>query len=222
MSNLLSSAQSYSILLIERAVVGLLRLCLLVCDMVRQRVRLQRSPMYADGNALSQPGLRDQVYVALDVIRSLPSSVLNAVAEQLMSGVAKILEKDQTVVRSRTEWGLITTIFRATVSHPEASKVTLTLVQQMAQGSLGNGVTVDNYAGIVAILDEFATAAGAAASRQQLTRKGTNNAAAPASLGPTVERGLIALDAVYELRNAVPKLIEASKADEKEGKRGSS
>ncbi len=36
-SSLLTSAQSYSILLIERAVVGLLRLCLLICDQVRQR-----------------------------------------------------------------------------------------------------------------------------------------------------------------------------------------
>ncbi|MDA4809433.1 hypothetical protein NY486_26670, partial [Enterobacter hormaechei] len=80
------SAQSYSVLLIERAVVGLLRLCLIVSE---------------------QPELRDQLYIALDVLRSLPSSVLNAVAEQLMAGVGKILEKDAGVVKSQTEWGLI-------------------------------------------------------------------------------------------------------------------
>lgn len=33
-SSLLSSAQSYSILLIERAVTALLKLCLLICDEV--------------------------------------------------------------------------------------------------------------------------------------------------------------------------------------------
>jgi hypothetical protein len=37
-SALLGSAQSYSVLLIERAVVGLLRLCLLVSETVSRRV----------------------------------------------------------------------------------------------------------------------------------------------------------------------------------------
>ncbi len=46
-----------------------------------------------------QPKLRDQLYLALDVLRSLPSTVLNAVSEQLMAGVAKILERDRAVVR---------------------------------------------------------------------------------------------------------------------------
>jgi brefeldin A-resistance guanine nucleotide exchange factor 1 len=65
-------------LLVERAVVGLLRLSLIVSD---------------------HPALRDQLYIALDVLRSLPSTVLNAVSEQLMAGVAKIFDKDPTVVK---------------------------------------------------------------------------------------------------------------------------
>lgn len=186
-SALLSSAQSYSVLLIERAVVGLLRLCLIVSE---------------------QPALRDQLYIALDVLRSLPSSVLNAVSEQLMAGVAKILEMDPGVPRSQTEWGLIIALFRATVAHPEASKVTLTIVQKMATGG-EPGLSPDNFAGVVALLDEFATAAGAAAAgRLQLNRR-TSGGVVP-TLGPTVERGLTALDSLYELRNAIPTLIAAS------------
>ncbi|BEJ15721.1 hypothetical protein CspHIS471_0503260 [Cutaneotrichosporon sp. HIS471] len=186
-SALLNSAQSYSVLLIERAVVGLLRLCLIVSE---------------------QPALRDQLYLALDVLRSLPSSVLNAVSEQLMAGVAKILEKDSGVVKSQTEWGLIIALFRATVAHPEASKVTLAIVQKMATGG-EPGLSPDNFAGVVALLDEFATAAGAAAAgRLQTNRRGTNPVAT--TLGPTVERGLTALDSLYELRNQIPALIAKS------------
>jgi brefeldin A-resistance guanine nucleotide exchange factor 1 len=74
--------------------------------------------------------------------------------------------------RSQTEWGLITALFRATVAHPEASKVTLSVVQKMATGAVGSGLSQDSYGGVIALLDEFATAAGAAASRQQLGRKG--------------------------------------------------
>nr|XP_018267160.1 Sec7 domain-containing protein [Kwoniella dejecticola CBS 10117]OBR89318.1 Sec7 domain-containing protein [Kwoniella dejecticola CBS 10117] len=194
-SSLLSSAQSYSVLLIERAVVGLLRLCLIVSE---------------------TPELRDQLYIALDVLRSLPSTVLNSVSEQLMAGVAKILEKDENVVSSQTEWNLVIALFRATVAHPEASKVTLQIVQKMASPSAaGPGLTNDNYAGTVALLDEFATAAGAAAAnRAQQSRRSSMNANQNASLGPTVERGLTALDSLYELRNVIPGLMTSSGLNE--------
>ncbi|KAL1407719.1 GDP/GTP exchange factor for ARF [Vanrija albida] len=204
-SALLSSAQSYSVLLIERAVVGLLRLCLIVSEQV--------SRVCAIG-ADAQPELRDQLYIALDVLRSLPSSVLNAVAEQLMAGVGKILEKDAGVVKSQTEWGLIIALFRATVAHPEASKVTLSIVQRMTNGG-EPGVTTDNFAGVVALLDEFATAAGAAAAGRLQPSRRTSGNVGP-TLGPTVERGLTALDSLYELRNAIPQLIAKSGKTSKE------
>lgn len=98
-----------------------------------------------------------------------------------MAGVAKIIEKDSSVIKSQTEWGLIIALFRATVAHPEASKVTLGIVQRMTATTstadqvkthTGPGVTIDNFGGVVALLDEFATAAGAAVlGRQQ--RRGT-------------------------------------------------
>lgn len=191
-SMLLGSAQLYSVLLIERAVVGLLKLCMLISD---------------------EPKLRDQLFIALDVLRSLPSSVLNAVSEQLMAGIAKILEKDRNVVRSQTEWGLVIALFRATVAHPEASKLTLDLVQKMSSGNVGSGLTADNFGGIVALLDEFATSAGAAASRQLLGRRGKSSQPA-ATLGPTVERGLSALDSLYDMRTAIAALVESSSLEE--------
>ncbi|WVQ85543.1 hypothetical protein IAT38_007709 [Cryptococcus sp. DSM 104549] len=195
-SELLGSAQSYSVLLIERAVVGLLRLCLIVSE---------------------TPELRDQLYIALDVLRSLPSTVLNAVSEQLMAGVALILEKDTAVVKSQTEWNLVIALFRATVAHPEAGKVTLAIVQKMAasagsdsqEAKSGAGLTADNYAGVVALLDEFATAAGAAAAGRQHQRR-QSVGPQTGSLGPTVERGLTALDSLYELRNVIPGLMASS------------
>lgn len=100
-----------------------------------------------------------------------------------MAGVALVLEKDATVIKSQTEWNLVIALFRATVAHPEASKVTLAIVQKMAASAKQQegedveegkrrGLTVDNYGGVVALLDEFATQAGAAAAgRQQQQRR---------------------------------------------------
>ncbi|OXG34789.1 Sec7 domain-containing protein [Cryptococcus neoformans Bt120] len=205
-SELLSSAQSYSVLLIERAVVGLLRLCLVVSE---------------------QPELRDQLYIALDVLRSLPSTVLNAVSEQLMAGVALVLEKDATVIKSQTEWNLVIALFRATVAHPEASKVTLAIVQKMAASAKqqegedvkdgkGTGLTVDNYGGVVALLDEFATQAGAAAAGRQQQQRRSSAGPQSGSLGPAVERGLAALDSLYELRNVIPTLMSSNNLEEQQ------
>jgi hypothetical protein len=69
---------------------------LLICDQVRAPLL---GPEFRSCD-LSQPNLRDQLYIALDALRSLPASALNAVSEQLMSGIAKILEKERTVVKS--------------------------------------------------------------------------------------------------------------------------
>ncbi|ORY28981.1 hypothetical protein BCR39DRAFT_467884 [Naematelia encephala] len=184
-SSLLGSAQSYSVLLVERAVVDLLRLCLIISE---------------------NPALHDQLYLALDVLRSLPSTVLNSVSEQLMAGVALILERQPQIVKSHTEWNLVIALFRATVAHPEASKVTLGIVQKIVADGPGKRLGVDNYAGTIALLDEFATAAGAAKAGKTQGRRASESH----TLGPTVERGLTALDSLYELRNVIPGLIKQS------------
>jgi hypothetical protein len=187
-SSLLGTAQSFSVLLIERAVVGLLRLCLVVSEVVGQHLGVHTN---------SKPSLRDQLYIALDVLRSLPLTVLSAVSEQLMAGIAKILEKDTEVVKSQTEWGLIIALFRATVNHPEASKVTLGIVRRMVSEQIPP-ITLDNWAGVVALLDEFATGAGAAtAGRSQ--RKTTQQA----SLYVAVVSFLHRLTKVVALRSSV-------------------
>ena len=136
-----------------------------------------------------------------------------------MAGIAKILEKDSSVVRSQTEWGLIIALFRATANHPEASKVTLAIVQKMVNEQSGPDITVDNWKGVVDLLDEFGTAAGWAnaatgvrrpggmAQHQQL--QGSRQGANPKQqLAPVVERGLAALESLYELQNFVPRLAK--------------
>lgn len=182
--------------------------------------------------------MHDQLYLALDVLRSLPSSALNTVSEQLMAGIARIFSpasagaivKDtpdgqqpfSTLIRSSTEWNLLLSLLLSTVSHSSASKVTLDLVSRVIThpGSLNK----DNYAGVIALLDEFCTSAGAAAagggqgvaSAQSGRQAGRNSSASSQRqtqrdmAGPGVERGLKALDMVYELRDRIPLLIESA------------
>lgn len=142
--------------------------------------------------------------------------MLANVSEQLMAGIAKILEKDSSVVRSQTEWGLIIALFRATANHPEASKVTLAIVQKMVNEQSGPDITVDNWKGVVDLLDEFGTAAGWANAANGVRRPGgmpqqqkrNSGSQKQQQLAPVVERGLAALESLYELQHFVPLLAK--------------
>lgn len=97
LSALLSSAPQYSILLIERAVFSLLRLCQLLAD----KVTISISDEINSGLnfVLLQPSLRDQVYVAFDLLAGLPQSVSNLVGEQVMAGLILVLQKHEDILR---------------------------------------------------------------------------------------------------------------------------
>ena len=78
--------------------------------------------------------------------------------------------------RSPTEWGLVLALVRGSISHPEASKVALVLVEKVIAGESGPGVTADNFGGLVAILQDFAGFGGvSAANKQQRGRKPVNS-----------------------------------------------
>ncbi|KAF8522156.1 hypothetical protein BU17DRAFT_45284 [Hysterangium stoloniferum] len=182
-SALLSLADRYSMLLIERAVVGLLRLCLIVAE---------------------KPFLRDQLYVALDALGGLPPQVLNAVAEQVVAGLALVVQRYRHIISSQTEWALVFSLIRKTIYHPEASKLSFDLISELASDKPEGLITSDNIAGLIAVLDDFASAAGVAVEGQRRKDKRVVTIA----LEPIVERGLKAVELIAELKRFIPRLME--------------
>lgn len=99
LSPLLSSAIQYSDLLVERAVVGLLRLC----PVLALKVNFKMISFYSSKRLIHfwlQPPLRDQIYVAFDLVAGLPPSVAASVAPQVIAGVSHLVQKHQHVIRS--------------------------------------------------------------------------------------------------------------------------
>jgi brefeldin A-resistance guanine nucleotide exchange factor 1 len=96
-SALLSASTQYSILLIERVVVGLLRLCLILVSTARVFYTLFGSTMLT---AMPQPSLRDQLYVSFDLLSCLPPEIANAVGEQIVRGVSLIVREHQDIIQS--------------------------------------------------------------------------------------------------------------------------
>ncbi|OBZ75659.1 hypothetical protein A0H81_04473 [Grifola frondosa] len=153
LSALLSTPTQYSILLIERAVVGLLRLCLILAQ---------------------KPSLRDQVYISFDLLARLSPNIATAVAEQVVA---------------------------------EAARQSFELLTGFVSEGPQQAVTPDNFAGLVGVLDEYATVAGVAVEAQQ---QGRRTQALSSANSPVVERGRKAIDMTADLKKFWPRFAETT------------
>ncbi|KDQ60619.1 hypothetical protein JAAARDRAFT_172637 [Jaapia argillacea MUCL 33604] len=187
LSSLLSVPHQYSVLLIERAVVGLLRLCRIVAH---------------------KASLRDQVYVSFDLLGSLPPAVAGSVGEQIVSGLVLVLQDSPDIVSSQTEWNLIFTLLRKTIQHGEAAGQSFDLIERIASDAPVQKVTLDNFLGLVDILEEFASAAGTTVIGQQ--RQGRRGAMINSSNSHVVDRGRRAIEVLSLLHKSIPRLLESS------------
>ncbi|KAI9064275.1 Sec7-domain-containing protein [Trametes sanguinea] len=176
LSALLSTPTQYSVLLIERAVVALLRLCHILAE---------------------RHTLRDQVYLAFDLLARLPPTVASSVAEQVVAGLSMILQQHPDIVRSQTEWNVVFALLRSTISHSEASRQSFEILSGFTNDGSHQLVTPDNFTGLVNALDEFATVAGIAVDAQQ---QGRRTQSLNASNSPIVERGRKAIDMIADLK----------------------
>jgi brefeldin A-resistance guanine nucleotide exchange factor 1 len=70
-------------------------------------------------------------------------------------------------ISSQTEWNLVFALIRSTMSHPEAARVSFELITHLASEGPDQFVTVDNFGGLITLLDDFATSASFFVEMQQ-------------------------------------------------------
>ena len=92
-------------------------------------------------------------------------------AEQIAGGIILIASKHKEIINSQTEWNLVFALLRSTIPHSEASRQSFELIESLVADGPGQRITIDNYPGIIAVLDEYATAAGVATDSQQQGRR---------------------------------------------------
>jgi brefeldin A-resistance guanine nucleotide exchange factor 1 len=68
---------------------------------------------------------------------------------------------------SQTEWTIVFSIFRSTITHQEAAKTTFQIVVGYVQDGPKQQVTVDSFPGLISILDEYAGAASVLINSQK-------------------------------------------------------
>ncbi|PPQ64019.1 hypothetical protein CVT24_009393 [Panaeolus cyanescens] len=158
------------------------------------------------------PSLRDQVYVAFDLLAGLPPSVSNLIGEQVMAGLILVLQKHEDILRSQTEWNLVFAMIRSTMTHPEASRLSFELINAFAAEGPDNSVTPDNFAGLLTVLDDFATAANNLQEHEQHR----NRRAEPimSQNSPIIARGKQAVDLFPVLHKRLVAWFQAAEVRE--------
>jgi brefeldin A-resistance guanine nucleotide exchange factor 1 len=156
----------YSILLVERAVVSIMRICLILAAKASYDTPPVKNHLVDD--AIPQPSqLRDQIYLSFDLLGGLPPVVANSVAEQTISGLILIVQNHLEVISSQTEWNIVLALVRSSVSNLEAARASFDFIQRLIVDGPERCISADNIAGLVAVLDDFASAAGIVAEAEQ-------------------------------------------------------
>ncbi|KAF9199600.1 GDP/GTP exchange factor for ARF [Haplosporangium sp. Z 27] len=192
LSDIIREAGSQSVLLVERAVVGLLRLC----------IRLAHND-----------DMNKEVLDALDLLLGLPIDVVPEVAEQMMAGVLTLLKADSSCVRPNLNWDVLFALLSSTSNHPEAAKYSFEAISIFVAENEGENVSVENYADCVDLLIRFAAAGavGAEGSLKQESGQRGNRSHMSKAQASAVERAKKAIEMLYKLHSQAPRLISQSK-----------
>ena len=141
-SAVLRSAKSYHSMTVEREVVTLLRLL---------RV------------AANDEGLRDQLFLSLDLLRTLPAEMRLFTARQLLAGLRDLLRGHPGLARSPTECQLVMSLIsdNAYVRNVDAARLGFEALQA--------AITPESFGPALALLSDFADGADTTRWRERAT-----------------------------------------------------
>ncbi|KAI9452317.1 Sec7-like domain protein [Russula earlei] len=204
LSFLLKSSQMYSVLLVERAVVSVMRICLILASKASRDTLLKKMSVMTW--VLQPSRLRDQIYLSFDLLGGLPPVVANSVAEQIISGLVLVVQNHREVISSHTEWNIVLALVRSSLSNLEAARASFELIQRLIVEGPEQCISVDNVAGLVAVLDDFASAAGIVAELEQ--RQARRRPQSSSTSSSVIDRGRRAVDLMFEILKFIASLTE--------------
>ncbi|GBB94028.1 hypothetical protein RclHR1_02280001 [Rhizophagus clarus] len=183
-TGILRESKNNSILLVERTVVALLRLC----------IRLTHKDEMAN-----------DILQALELLGTLPIDIVNSVGEQMMAGILNLIKSDASYIRGKKPWVNIFILFKATAAHPQASKYSFEAIVFIIKEN--KNINSDNFNECVELLTEFASGTSEHENSSQIInpRPRINNAQVA-----IVDRAHKSVELLYQLYKEIPKLLNES------------
>ncbi|RHZ59918.1 hypothetical protein Glove_360g53 [Diversispora epigaea] len=194
-TDILKDSQNNSILLVERTVVALLRLC----------IRLtHKDEMVSD------------ILQALELLGALPLEVINSVGEQMMAGILNLIKSDAAYIRGRRPWETVFTLLSATATHPQASKYSFDAISSLVREN--KNINSDNFNECVELLAEFASAASFALEQDlnQESQVRTPRSRISKTQSAIIDRARKSVELLHLLYTKIPKLLAESKTLQRE------
>ncbi|KAI8581103.1 hypothetical protein K450DRAFT_234658 [Umbelopsis ramanniana AG] len=191
-AGILEKAENQSVLLLERTVVGLLRVCICVAD---------------------KPSMQNELDKCFKLLLNLPNTVLQAVGEQTMAGILNLLKLNSTQVSK--SWESILDLVQATVGHADASNYGFESAVYILSADNGAKLNSAQFAKLVSI---FGTFAAVAAPIPQAKESPIRNRSAPSHKVKTpqlsIERGKKAIEHLFQLHRIIPQLSQDVASEE--------
>ena len=158
-----------------------------------------------------------RVPVVLHTIASFKKSLLDKTALNVINGMLECLQVSgplhNEIITSPDFW----VILRALSKIEEATAMAFKILESVSTGDTPPSVVADNYEPVVSLLNEYAAAGSVGAKKEQGfdKRKRPQQQAKPAKSQPdaAVERGVKAVNMIYELTSRIPTLIKQSHLD---------
>jgi len=183
-AGILEKAQNQSVLLLERTVVGLLRVCICVAD---------------------KPSMQEELEKSFQLLLNLPDTVLQAVGEQSMAGIFNLLKLNSAQV-SRC-WESILDLVQATAGHADASHYGFESSVYILTDNHGSKLNDAHFAKLVSIFGTFAAVAAPTSPAKESPVR-TRSARVHKTKAPqvSIERGKKAVEHLFQMHHAIPRL----------------
>ncbi|KAG9300462.1 hypothetical protein G9A89_010088 [Geosiphon pyriformis] len=193
-SQILKESQNHSILLVERTVVALLRLC----------IRLTHKDEMAS-----------DVLKSLELLKALPLEVINSVGEQMMAGILNLIKADASYIRGKALSETIFALLSSTSNHPQACKYSFDAVASLVIEY--KNISTHNFSECVELLTDFASAATLVAQRDNYQDNIKNpRIRITKTQSAVIERARKAVELLYHLYKEIPKLLNETETSSRE------
>lgn len=206
----LRNAKAYHPMMVEREVAALLRVI---------------------GAAAAEESLRDQIFLALDLLRELPVEIRISGSKQLLAGLTGILASHPTFVRSHTEWSLVLALIadNSNIRNADSARLAFEAIKAIVataptsqekaaeeDASRSSKLSPDNFLPVVAQLIDFANGADTTAWRNMILRESpqrrttiTEKKEMAEAEKVMQERGVESVGLLESLKAKAPQLIDS-------------
>ncbi|KAI9144046.1 hypothetical protein BKA69DRAFT_1122695 [Paraphysoderma sedebokerense] len=187
-SGMLKSAASCHTALIERAVVGLLRLS----------IRL-----------VHKPEMMPNILKSLEIIQNLPNDVFDSISDSVMAGLLSLVQSDKSLKSGRQQWEVVTKFLFRTIAHPSASRFSYETTTFVVLEDGGSNISNNNFSECVELLIGFSTAAAKSSLATEIVKSPSRQKPSKQQFG-SIERAVKSLEILYGMHHRIPHLIAQS------------